>query len=414
MEDVGLIVPRRTACLSCGAEGLVDVLSLGLMPLANAYRQPGAATDEVRFPLEVACCPGCSLVQLRHVVPPEAMFSDYLYFSSYSASMLAHAERLANTLVTERRLGSRSLVMEVASNDGYLLQYFRRAGVPVLGIEPAANVAAVAREAHQIPTLVEYFGRETGRRLAEGGQRADVLLGLNVMAPVPDINSFLGGVAAVLAPGGVAVIEAPYVRDMVEKTEFDTIYHEHIFYFSVTAVARAVERHGLVLERVDRVPVHGGSLRLSIVRGATHGPSAQALLDEEARLGLDRPEYYAGFRRAVEQIRADMIETVERLRRGGASIGGYGAAAKATILLNYCGLSSPAIAFVADRSPHKQGRLMPGCGIPIVGPEAIRARQPEYVVLFVWNIKDEVLRQEAAYRDAGGRFIVAVPQVRIE
>ena len=409
---MGLTLPRRTACLSCGADGLVDVLSLGLMPLANAYREAGATGDEPRFPLEVACCPGCSLVQLRHVVPPEAMFSDYLYFSSYSVSMLAHAERLAETLVAERRLDGRSLVMEVASNDGYLLQYFRRDGVPVLGIEPAANVAAVARDTRQIPTLVEYFGREMGRRLADG-QRADVLLGLNVMAHVPDINSFLGGVAAVLAPGGVAVIEA-HVRDMVEKTEFDTIYHEHIYYFSVTAVARAVERHGLVLERVDRVPVHGGSLRLYIARGTAHGPSAQALLDEEARLGLDRPEDDAGFRRAVEQIRSDMIDTVARLRGGGATIGGYGAAAKATILLNYCGLSSPAIAFVADRSPHKQGRLMPGAGIPIVAPEIIRARQPEYVVLFVWNIRDEVLRQEAAYREAGGRFIVAVPQVRIE
>lgn len=407
-------VTRRTACLSCGVEGLADVLSLGLMPLANAYRDAGATDDEARYPLEVACCPACSLVQLRHVVPPEAMFSDYLYFSSYSASMLAHAERLAQSLIADRRLDARSLVMEVASNDGYLLQYFQREGVQVLGIEPAANVAAVARDARQIPTLVEYFGRETGTRLSAEGRRADVLLGLNVMAHVPDINSFLGGVAAVLAPGGVAVIEAPYVRDMVEKTEFDTVYHEHIFYFSVTAVARAVERHGLALERVDRVPVHGGSLRLYIGRGAQHGPSAQTLLDEEARLGLDRPEYYAGFRRAVERIRTDLIDTVERLSRGGATIGGYGAAAKATILLNYCGLSSPAIAFVADRSPHKQGRLMPGCGIPIVGPETIRARQPEYVVLFVWNIKDEVLRQEAAYREAGGRFIVAVPQVRIE
>jgi len=201
---------------------------------------------------------------------------------------------------------------------------------------------------------------------------------------------------------------------MVEKTEFDTIYHEHQFYFSVSAVAAAAARHGLVVQRVDRVPVHGGSLRLFLGRGAGHGPTAEKLLQEEAALGMTTPAYYAGFRRAVEQIRTDLVETVRRLCREGATIGGYGAAAKATIFLNYCGLTATDIAFVADRSPHKQGRRMPGCGIPIVGPEAIAARRPDYVVLFVWNLKDEVMRQEAAYRRAGGRFIVAVPQVRIE
>ncbi len=342
------------------------------------------------------------------------MFSDYLYFSSYSASMLKHAETLAQSLVRERGLGAGSLVMEVASNDGYLLQYFAAAGVPVLGIEPAVNVAAVARDTRSIPTLVEWFGRDLGRRLAAEGTQADVILGLNVMAHVPDFNGFLAGLAALLKPSGVAVIEVPYVRDMVEKTEFDTIYHEHLFYFSVSAVAAAAARHGLVVQRVDRVPVHGGSLRLFLGRGAGHGPTAEALLREEAALGLTTPAYYAGFRRAVEQIRTDLVETVRRLRREGATIGGYGAAAKATILLNYCGLTATDVAFVADRSPHKQGRRMPGCGIPIVGPEAIAGRRPDYVVLFVWNLKDEVMRQEDPYRRGGGRFIVAVPEVRIE
>ena len=418
MEELAVTVAgdalESAACLSCGGDRLADVLSLGALPLANAYPALADPLDEPRFPLDLALCPACGLVQLRHVVPPAAMFSDYLYFSSYSASMLKHVETLAQSLVRERGLGAGSLVMEVASNDGYLLQYFAAAGVPVLGIEPAANVAAVARDTRSIPTLVEWFGRDLGRRLAAEGTQADVILGLNVMAHVPDFNGFLAGLEALLKPSGVAVIEVPYVRDMVEKTEFDTIYHEHQFYFSVSAVAAAAARHGLVVQRVDRVPVHGGSLRLFLGRGAGHGPTAEKLLQEEAALGMTTPAYYAGFRRAVEQIRTDLVETVRRLCREGATIGGYGAAAKATIFLNYCGLTAADVAFVADRSPHKQGRRMPGCGIPIVGPEAIAARRPDYVVLFVWNLKDEVMRQEAAYRRAGGRFIVAVPQVRIE
>jgi SAM-dependent methyltransferase len=419
MEDLGVsavatAAVRTTACLSCGDDRLTDVLSLGALPLANAYPTADASPDEPRFPLDLALCPACGLVQLRHIVPPASMFSDYLYFSSYSASMLQHAEALAGLLVEERRLDSSSLVMEIASNDGYLLQYFGAAGVPVLGIEPAANVAAVARDIRGIPTLVDWWGRELGQRLAWEGRRADVVLGLNVMAHVPDFNGFLAGLAAALKPTGVALIEVPYVRDMVEKTEFDTIYHEHLFYFSVSAVVHAAQRHGLVVQRVDRVPVHGGSLRLFIGPGGESGPTTRRLLEEEAALGVTTPAYYAGFRRAVEGIRGEFVELLTRLRREGATIGGYGAAAKATVLLNYCGLTADAIGFVADKSPYKQGRRMPGCGIPIVGPEVIAETRPAYVVLFVWNIKDEVMRQEDAYRRTGGRFIVAVPQVRVE
>jgi SAM-dependent methyltransferase len=414
VSTAAAVPARSTACLSCGDGRLVDVLSLGALPLANAYPAAGDPAPEARFPLDLALCPACGLVQLRHVVPPQAMFSEYLYFSSYSASMLTHAERLAQSLVAERGLGAGSLVMEVASNDGYLLQYFAAAGVPVLGIEPAANVAAVARDTRNIPTLVEWFGRDLGRRLAAEGTQADVILGLNVMAHVPDFNGFLAGLASLLKPEGVAVIEAPYVRDMVEKTEFDTIYHEHLFYFSVSAVAAAAVRHGLVVQRVERVPVHGGSLRLFLGRGPAHGPTAQRLLQEEAALGVTTPAYYAGFRHAVEQIRTDLVRLVSRLRAEGATIAGYGAAAKGTILLNYCGLTARDLAFVADRNPYKQGRCMPGCGIPIVASDEIAARRPDYVVLFVWNIKDEVMRQEDGYRRAGGRFIVAVPEVRIE
>lgn len=407
-------VTRRTACLSCGAGDLTDIVSLGLMPLANAYPELTASSREARFPLDLAVCPGCALVQIRNVVPPEAMFSEYLYFTSYSASMLKHSEALAQSLVKERGLGRDSLVVEVASNDGYLLQYFQAAGVPVLGIEPAANIARVAQEQRGIPTLVEYFGGDLAARLAAEGKRADVILALNVMAHVPDINGFLAGAATLLKPSGVMVIEVPYVRDMVEKTEFDTIYHEHLFYFSASAIAAAVERHGLVVHDVTRVPVHGGSMRLVVGRGAGHGAMFAKLMEEEAALGLTRPAYYRSFGQAVERIRTDLRALLARLRAEGATIGGYGAAAKATILLNYCGLSSETIEFVADLNPYKQGKRVPGCGIPIVPPDTIAARRPDYVLLFVWNIKDEVLRQQDAYRQSGGRFIIAVPEVRIE
>lgn len=393
---------------------MVDVVSLGMMPLANAYPALTAPADEPRFPLDLAFCPSCSLAQLRTVVPPEAMFSEYLYFTSYSVSMLQHSEALARTLVAERRLDGRSLVIEVASNDGYLLQYFQAAGVPVLGIEPAANIAAVARDERQIPTLVEYFGRDLAARLAAEGRQADVILALNVMAHVPDINGFLGGVATLLKPSGVVVIEVPYVRDMVEKTEFDTIYHEHLFYFSGTAIAAAVERHGLVVQDVAHVPVHGGSLRLFVGRGAGHGAAVKRLLADEAAIGLTSGAFYRDFGPAVERIRTELRETLARLRGQGARVGGYGAAAKATILLNYCGLSADTVEFVADRNPYKQDRRVPGCGVPIVASDALAVRQPEYAVLFVWNIKDEVFKQQETFRRGGGRFITAIPRVRIE
>jgi SAM-dependent methyltransferase len=411
---MGVTPPQpRTRCLSCDAEGISEILSLGLLPLPNAYPAAGAPADEPRFPLEVAFCASCSLVQLRHVVPPEQMFSEYLYFSSYSASMLKHAEALASSLVSERGLGPDSLVVEIASNDGYLLQYFQNAGVPVLGIEPAANIAAVARDDKNIPTIVEFFGRDLAARLVGEGKRANVLLGLNVMAHVPDLNGFMSGIATMLAPGGVAVIEVPYVRDMVERTEFDTIYHEHLCYFSVHAVAALVRRHGLVLERVEHVPIHGGSLRLFIGRGDRHGETTEQLLREEETLGLTREAYYRDFRIAVERVRDDLNATLDELRASGKTIGAYGAAAKGSILLNYCGITANTVSFVADRSPHKQGRRMPGCGIPVVGPEVITQRQPEYLLILVWNLRDEVVRQEAAYHRRGGRFILAVPRIEV-
>jgi SAM-dependent methyltransferase len=405
--------PRRMACLSCGTDRLHDVLSLGDLPLANACPTVDDARPEPRFPLELAFCPACTLVQLRHAVPPQLMFSEYLYFSSYSESMLAHASALADALVTERRLDGSHLAVELASNDGYLLQYFRRAGVRVLGIEPAGNIARVAMVERQIPTVVAFFGRELAETLVREGHRADVVCALNVLAHVPDPNGFIGGIAELLVPGGVAVIEVPYVRDMVERTEFDTIYHEHHCYFSVHAIAALVERHGLVLPRVDRVAIHGGSLRLYVGHGGAHGSSTEALLAEERAIGMTGEAYYAEFRRTVEAVREQLVTTLRDLKAAGARIAAYGAAAKGTVLLNYCGLGRETIDFVADRNTHKQGRRMPGCGVPIVDPQRIVQDQPDYVLLHVWNIRDEVLRQQALYRDRGGRFIIAIPRVEV-
>jgi SAM-dependent methyltransferase len=420
VEDVALTSAEpagasqaRTVCLSCGADGLVPVVSLGRLPLANACPSSDAGLDEPRFPLDLAFCPACSLVQLQHVVPPPQLFTGYLYFSSYSQSMLRHVEALADSLVVSRHLGPESLVTEVASNDGYLLQFFKKAGIPVLGIEPADTVADVAVRERGIPTEVAYFGSELAARLAGEGRRSDVILGLNVMAHVPDLNGFMDGMRTMLKPGGVAVIEAPYVRDMVEHTEFDTIYHEHLCYFSVHAVAALVRRHGLVLQHVERVPIHGGSLRLVIGSGTDHGASARRLLDEERRLGLDRASYYSEFGRSIERVRASLVETLADLRARGATVAGYGAAAKGAILLNYCGLDQRSIEFVADRNPYKQGRRMPGCGIPVLGPEAITERHPDYLLVLVWNLRNEIVKQEAAFHRGGGRFIVPIPAVEI-
>jgi len=420
VEDVGLTnaesataSPERTVCLSCGTNELVSVVSLGDLPLANAYPLADAVSDEPRFPLDLAFCPTCSLVQLQHVVPPLQLFTGYLYFSSYSTSMLRHVEALAGSLVSSRGLGAESLVVEVASNDGYLLQFFKKAGIPVLGIEPADTVAEVAVRERGIPTEVAYFGPELAKKLAGEGKRADVILGLNVMAHVPDLNGFIEGLRMMLKPAGVAVVEVPYVRDMVEHTEFDTIYHEHLCYFSAHAMAALVRRHGLVLQHVERLTVHGGSLRFVIGAGAEHGESARRLLEEERRLGLDCAAYYADFWRSVEHVRAALVATLTDLRGRGATIAGYGAAAKGTILLNYCGLDWRMIDFVADRNPYKQGRRMPGCGIPVLGPEAIAERRPDYLLLSAWNLRDEIVEQEAAFHRGGGRFIIPIPTVEI-
>ncbi len=403
-------------CRSCGSPDLRLILSLGHTPLANALltaEQLGA--PEPVYPLDVVFCSNCALVQITETVPPEVLFSDYLYFSSFSDTMLKHAEALADELTQARGLGAESLVVEIASNDGYLLQFYKQRGVPVLGIEPAANIARAAEAERGIPTLCEFFGAELGQRLRAEGQQADVIHAHNVLAHVADLNGVVQGIAALLKPDGVAVIEVPYVKDLIDHREFDTIYHEHLCYFSLTALDRLFARYGLVIADVRRVPIHGGSLQIHAMRAdaAVRSAAVQTLLAEEAAWGVDDFAFYAGFACAIEALRADLRTLLGSLKAQGKALAAYGASAKGSTLLNYCGIGAETLDFVADRSTYKQGRYTPGTHLPIVAPATLLQEQPDYVLLLTWNFADEILDQQAEYRRRGGQFIIPIPQVRV-
>jgi SAM-dependent methyltransferase len=402
-------------CRSCAATPLEPILSLGKTPLANALLSPDDLDGpEPTFPLDLVFCPSCSLVQITETVPPETLFGEYVYFSSFSDTMLAHAETIAERLVRERGLGPKSLVIEAASNDGYLLQYYAKRGVPVLGIEPAKNVAKVAEE-KGIRTLTRFFGSELGRELREKGELADVIHANNVLAHVPDLNGFVAGFRELLKDDGVACVEFPYVRDLVEKIEFDTIYHEHLCYFSLTAIDKLAERHGLVVADVERVPIHGGSLRVFLAKAshAAKGERAVALLTEEREIGLDRFRFYASFAERVHALRDALRTLLLDLRRDGRRVAAYGAAAKGTTLLNFFGIGRDLVDFVVDRSTHKQGLLVPGVRLPIHPPARLLEHRPDYCLLLAWNFADEILEQQREYRASGGKFIVPIPEVRV-
>lgn len=400
-------------CISCGAAALTPVMSLGTTPLANALlAKADLSAAEARFPLDLVFCGQCAMVQITEFVPPAMLFSDYAYFSSFSDTIVAAAKKLAGRLVETRRLGAGSLVVELASNDGYLLQHYVAAGVPVLGIEPAANIAKVANE-RGIRTRSEFFGLECAQRLVAEGLSADVVHANNVLAHVPDLNGFVAGIAAVLKPDGVAVIEAPYARDMIEKCEFDTIYHEHLCYFSVSALVPLFARHGLALADIKRIPVHGGSLRLFASRSAKQGAAVSKLLAEERAAGMLDAGYYAGFAGRVEALRAALLALLAGLKAQGKRIAAYGASAKGSTLLNYFGIGGETLDYVVDRSTEKQGRYTPGTRLPILAPAHLLEDNPDYLLLLSWNFLDEVLEQQAAYRATGGKFIVPVPEVRV-
>lgn len=405
---------RITACRSCGAQELLPVLSLGALPLSDGFLT-AAELDrpEPRFPLDVAFCPACGLLQILDTVPPEILFGrDYPYFSSVSATLLAHSKAHVADRLPELPPGPDTLVVELASNDGYLLQFYREAGVRVLGIDPAPGPVAAARE-KGIETIEAFFGRDLAERLVAEGRRADLVHANNVLAHVADVHGFLEGIRLLLKDGGRAVVEVPYVRDLVEKLAFDTIYHEHLCYFSVRAVDRLVRPHGLFLVRVERVPIHGGSLRLFLSKEDRPDATVEAILAEEKAIGLDRHAWFASFAARVERLREDLRALLVDLERAGKRIAAYGAAAKGTILLNFCGLGPELLDWVADKNPFKQGRFVPGVRLPIVSPSRILAEMPDVLLILPWNIEAEIVAQEAAYRARGGRFLVPVPQPRI-
>ncbi|MFB3894206.1 MAG: methyltransferase domain-containing protein [Phycisphaerae bacterium] len=405
---------RRGKCRSCGRKGLLPVLDLGPMPLSDRLLLKDQLADrEPFFPLETAFCAQCALMQILEDVPREQLFcEDYPYYSSFSQALLDHSRANALNLIFNRRLGPGSLVVEIASNDGYLLRNFVENGIPVLGVDPAEGPAAEARKIG-VPTVCEFFGRDFARKLAREGKRADVTIANNVLAHVPDLNDFVEGFHVLLKDDGLAVFEFPYLRDLIDHVEFDTIYHEHMCYFSATSVDALFRRHGLFINHVERISIHGGSLRLYVQPKEAVSPSVRGLLAEELRLGVTRREYYQSFGQRVGELLGGLGKMLQELRAAGKSLAAYGAAAKGANLLNCLKAGPDLIPYVCDRNVHKQGKFMPGVHIPICDPKRILQEMPDYVLILPWNFREEIIAQQAEYRRRGGRFIIPVPSPQI-
>ena len=405
------------SCRFCAAPLEATFADLGMSPFANSYIAPERANAmEPFYPLHAYVCSRCFLVQLGEFESPEHIFSDYLYFSSYSSSWLEHSKRYVEAMTERFGLDESSQVVEIASNDGYLLQYFVQRGIPVLGIEPAANVAEVAETERGVQTLVRFFGVETATDVAASRQ-ADLLLGNNVLAHVPDLNDFVGGMKVLLADDGVITMEFPHLMQLMELNQWDTIYHEHFSYFSFSTVSRVFEAHGLRLFDVEELPTHGGSLRIFGCH-ADDGAKPQTeraaeLLQREDAAGYNALETYEAYGARVIEDKQQILSTLIELKRAGKRVVGYGAPAKGNTLLNYCGVGPEFVEYTVDLNPHKQGHLLPGTHIPIRSPEAIREDQPDVVLILPWNLKDEIMEQLAFIRDWGGEFAVRTPELTL-
>jgi SAM-dependent methyltransferase len=404
------------SCLFCSAPLRHTVVDLGMSPLCESYltgEQLGQM--EPFYPLHAYVCEQCFLVQVQEFVSPEGIFTEYAYFSSYSDSWLAHARAYADMITDRLGLGAASQVVELGSNDGYLLQHFLPRGIPVLGVEPARNVAAAA-VAKGVPTITKLFGRETARELVAGGVRADLICGANVLAQVPDVNDFVAGMKHLLTPGGTVTIEFPHLMRLIEENQFDTIYHEHFSYFSLTTAARIFAAHGLAVFDVDELPTHGGSLRIYAAHvEASPAVDARvlALRAREDAFGLNRLDRYASFTEQVHETKRRLLEVLIGAKRKGKRIAGYGAPGKGNTLLNYCGIRTDLLDYTVDRNPYKQGRFLPGTHIPIHPPEKIRETRPDAVLILPWNLKDEIMDQLAYIREWGGEFVVPIPEAAV-
>ncbi len=406
-----------TKCRFCETPLKYVFADLGMSPLANSYLKKEQLNQmEPYYPLSVYVCEECFLVQLPEFESPEGIFSDYAYFSSFSDSWLKHAREYTELMIKRFQFDSQSQIIEIASNDGYLLQYFKEKGIPVLGIEPAGNVADVAIE-KGIPSHVKFFGTETAKDLVSDNIQADLLLGNNVLAHVPDLNDFVKGLKIALKPDGVITMEFPHLMRLMDENQFDTIYHEHFSYFSFITVRDVFKAHGLTLFDVDELKTHGGSLRIYARHTEDKSKDIQKgvedLINQEVEQGFTKINHYMSFGEHVKETKRKVLDFLIKIKREGKSISGYGAPAKGNTLLNYCGIRTDFIDYTVDRSPHKQNQYLPGVHIPINGPEMIQQTKPDYLVILPWNIKDEIMDQMSHIREWGGKFVVFIPEVAV-